>query len=242
MSGGIPMKAKLGALGCALLLVAGWAGQSQAKSDSGTRKSRDAAPAAHGQRLDTSVLRAGHADYISFATPAKLAKARAGSGGTVVVGVVEGFERGRRLFSFDDEPMNRVVMRVRVGETITGDSRYVYGGRAYFELWGGVGWADPSERFRRAIPAGTPVVVFGATKFVPSDSRTQGVDDGHPKGTRVQSATHPQSLLFEESRTVRGQKQTRLVGGREDLDEFGTGWSRHATLEDLVAAMKRELG
>ncbi|MFC6884563.1 MULTISPECIES: hypothetical protein [Actinomadura] len=220
-------------LACSALAIAGCAGHDNSSGDDASR--RAAAPG----RLDVSVMRTAQANYVRFDTPAKLARETAKTNGAVVAGTVEGFARGRRFFSIDSKPINRVVMQVRVTDTIRADPRDVHQGRVYLEMWGGVGTDDPSARFAKAIPRGTPVMVFGDARLMPNDPKTQGVNDGHPSGSRLLSAGHPQSLVFEENTGASSPRH--LVGGREDLQDFGPAWTKATTVSQFAASLRKEL-
>jgi hypothetical protein len=230
------MRNLLIALGCVALLATGCSG-GRASDVNGSGLT---APTP--QRVDTSILRFSNANYVKFDTPATLATQRTKRGGVVVAGTVEGFQRGPKLFPPPgDKPLNLIVMHVHVNDVIHGDRGYVHDGRVYLEILGGFGWPDPAPRFRKAIPRGTPIVAFGSSRPISNNKGTQGVNDGRPKNARLLSATHPQALIFQETRASRGKTQSRILGGREDLKAFGPAWSQHTSLESLVSKMRQDL-
>ncbi|RAY15580.1 hypothetical protein DPM19_07235 [Actinomadura craniellae] len=228
------MKKFMVTLTAATIAVAGCGGQEPAEVAGAERVAAG--------RVDVSVLRQGHVNSVNAETPAAAAVAR--GVGIVVAGTVEGFTEGRTSYvgdpASDDGPIKRVVMRIRVGKKVKGEDRHLHDGHAYAEVFAGAGQSarTPAD-FQRAIPKGTPVVLFGRTRPTPDQPASRG--GGVPEGAPLVSALHPQSLVFEERTpaTARAAAGTKLVGGIEDLDHFGPAWTKPRSIGELVTAIQQ---
>ncbi|MET8340394.1 hypothetical protein [Streptosporangium canum] len=186
---------------------------------------------AHG--MDTSVLRTAQFDYDHKGSPEELVKSRDHE--SIVVGSVEGFEQGRDIYAVEGDPYpeKRVVMHVRVDSTIK-DRGLVSGGRVYVDLdQGGVYHSGKPRRslddFRKAIPAGTKVVLFlfpdRRTAF-----RIEGAGNGLPSGAAL-TAPDPQGMIFDNG--------SEVMGGQEDLEGE---WQAIGSVDEVAIRVKKALG
>jgi len=196
-----------------------------------------------GRVVDVSVLRFADSNYFGAPTPAENAKARWSD--VVVSGTVEEFALGRSHTIGGGSPLHKVVMKVKVDQQLKGDAKYVADGNAYVEVWGGPK-AD-IDHFNKAIPQGTPVVVFGSDQLtVDSGAKNEGA--GHPPGTLVLSGVHPQSLFFEgvpvaaaeggTTEVTAANGEATVIPGQESLADFGTAWTELDNLAELLEAAK----
>lgn len=199
---------------------------------SGAVSTRTAAPVR--DAVDTSVLRRGSSDLLTdYLTPAQAATRSA----VTFTGTVEGFAPGRTVTVGDQGPQHLMVMRTRVDRTIRGSKAFTAAGRVYVEL--AAGNISGARQFSEAIPPGTRVIVFGSDRLA-YPAHNNGDDIGHPAGTRLLSAKHPQSLLLEGT-AKSSPHNPRLLGGIEDLANYPEAWQRHTTLDAFVADLEKAL-
>ncbi|WP_436757925.1 hypothetical protein [Streptosporangium sp. V21-05] len=170
-----------------------------------------------------------HFDYDHKATPEELVKAR--NHEAITTGTVEGFEQGRDIYAIEGDPYpeKRIVMRVKVEDSIK-DRGLVKDGYVYVDLDQGGVYHDGTPRtsledFRKAIPSGTRVILF-LFKEQRAAFRIDGEKNGLPEGARL-AAADPQGIIFDTG--------NQLVGGQEDLD---TQWKSINRI-DVVAERVR---
>ncbi|MER5421917.1 hypothetical protein [Streptosporangium roseum] len=190
-------------------------------------------PAGSAHGMNTSVLRTAQFDYDHKGSPEELVKSRDHE--SIVVGSVEGFEQGRDIYTVEGDPYpeKRVVMHVRVDSTIK-DRGLVSDGRVYVDLdQGGLHHSGKPRKslddFRKAIPAGTRVMLFlfpdRRTAF-----RIEGAGNGLPIGA-VLTAPDPQGMIFGNG--------SKVVGGQEDLEG---GWRTIGSLDEVAIRVRKALG
>ncbi|MFD8564413.1 hypothetical protein ACFV1N_44705 [Streptosporangium canum] len=183
--------------------------------------------------IDTSVLRTALFDYDHKSSPEELVKSRDHE--AIVIGSVEGFERGRDIYAIEGDPYpeKRVVMHVRVDSSIK-DKGIISDGRVYVDLDQGGLYHNGKPRkslddFRKAIPAGTKVMLF-----LFSDRRTtfriEGAENGLPSGA-VLAVPDPQGMVFDNG--------TKLLGGQEDLEGE---WQAMRSVDEVALRVKKALG
>ncbi|GIH77117.1 hypothetical protein [Planobispora longispora] len=183
-----------------------------------------------GQKIDVSVLRATHFDSDHKGSPEELVKAR--DHAVIAVGRVEGFEQGRDIYAMENDPYpeKRIVMHVKVEESIKNHG-LVKDDRVYVDLDQGGVYHDGTPRtsledFRKAIPAGTKVMLFlfedRRTAF-----RIDGERNGLPDGGRL-TVPDPQGIIFETG--------NQLLGGQEDLD---ARWQRLDSIDAVAERVRK---
>ncbi|MER7209930.1 hypothetical protein ABT340_22965 [Streptosporangium sp. NPDC000239] len=223
----------LTALPVAVLLLTGCADQGAERAAEAPRRP-----------LDVSVLRISEADY----DPALSPEALAGQEPVVVAGVVDGWQRGPALESYEDGPLDhRVVLRIRATDVLKGT---VPGGVVFVELDQGAVVRDdslPAEKwkpaksvadFATAIPAGTKAMAFLAER-PPHEQRVLDAGEPLPARAHLMSAP-PQGLVFEDPfLAARQPDRPALVGGKEPLDAAGrTPWLEPRNMTELIDRLK----
>ncbi|MFC9970693.1 hypothetical protein ACFVH6_07295 [Spirillospora sp. NPDC127200] len=201
-----------------------------------------AAPSSSG-KVDVSVLDSAKTDYFAAKTPAENARARWAD--VIVSGTVAGFAPGRSHRIGGGSPLNKIVLQVEIDQKLKGADKYTADGHVYVEMWGG---RDSGvARFEKAVPRGTPVMVFGGSVLMSNGPDVQGVDNGHPAGTALLSGMHPQSVFFEgvpatASTPKSGRAAaTEVIPAQESLQDFGSEWTKIKTLDNLLEAARTGL-
>ncbi|WP_219504302.1 hypothetical protein [Nonomuraea ceibae] len=184
--------------------------------------------------LDVSLI-TSWADYPAVETPEALAAQE----GTVVGGVVDDWQQGPAAATYPGGPLDYLMlMRVRVTDPVKGATAgsYVFAGfdqgavvrdatRAAADWLPAKGVAD----YRRAIPPGTKVVLFGDPR--PPLGNIVKPGDPLPEGARIMS-TPPQGVVLEDA------ELGVLVGGMDRLDHGGPAWLESATVTELVERLR----
>lgn len=215
-------------LALSVIVISGCGTQQSSQASAGVNKQAGAA-----SDIDTSVLRTAQFDYDHKGSPEELVKSRGHE--AIVIGSVEGFEQGRDIYAIEGDPYpeKRVVMHVRVDSSIK-DKGIVSNGRAYVDLdQGGLYHSGKPRKslddFRKAIPAGTRVMLF-----LFSDRRTafriEGAGNGLPTGA-ILAAPDPQGMVFDNG--------SKLTGGQEDLEGE---WRAMGSVDEVAIRVKKALG
>ncbi|WP_216216765.1 hypothetical protein [Amycolatopsis aidingensis] len=191
--------------------------------------SPDAGAAAAESGVDVSVLRQGHHDFVPAPSPEALV--RTGKHEVITAGKVDTVLQGEEipLQEGDEQPELFVLLKVRVTETFRASSpEAINDGHVYVSVWQGPRYNDPAGTpefsladWNRAIPAGTPVMLF----LNPADEGIRPGLPGVPAGARAMAAD-VQGILLEDG--------GRLLGGFEELEGQWTGIRSMTELADRV--------
>ncbi|MGI5171037.1 hypothetical protein ACQEU3_42470 [Spirillospora sp. CA-253888] len=194
--------------------------------------------------IDVSVLHFAVLNYFGAKTPAENARERWSA--VIVSGTVAGFAPGRAHQSAGGGSLlHKIVLRVKIDQKLKGADAYTADGHVYVEMWGNS--TAGLARFERAIPRGTPVVVFGGDRLMADGPGVRGAGNGHPAGTALLSGMHPQSVFFEGVPATAGTSTSgrgataEVIPAQESLEDFGPEWAKIRTLDDLIAAARAGL-
>ncbi|MBC6447138.1 hypothetical protein [Actinokineospora xionganensis] len=228
------MKKRL--IGPVILLAAALG--SAACGASTTNSAPEAKPAAAVQQagLDVSVLRGADMDVEPAATPEALVKSNRHD--AIVAGTVDGIEQGRETFDTEADPyaLQHVVLRVKVTDKLKAKhANQVKDGFVYVELWQGGRYNDATgtpvnslDKWRKSIPAGTPVMLFLREDDGKAKSRNAG--KGLPQGAKLM-IPDVVGIIFEDG--------GRLLGGIEELEGQ---WTQIKSMTELRSRVKAAVG
>ncbi|TLP59525.1 hypothetical protein [Microbispora triticiradicis] len=200
--------------------------------------------------VDVSVLRVGFADFYAEKSPEALARKRP----IVAAGIVDGWQQGPILESYPNGPLDyRIVLRVKITEPLKGvqGRKSIANNIVYIELDQGAVMRDdnlapkdwkpihPVSDFERAIPTGTPVLVFPRER-PPHEEKVQNLGDALPANAELMTV-HPQGLLFEDPALMKRRDEdiSALVGAFEDIRQGGEAWGEAKSMRDMMDRLKR---
>ncbi|MEU8206871.1 hypothetical protein [Streptosporangium sp. NPDC049046] len=199
--------------------------------------------------LDVSVLRGSEADYDFSPSP----EALAGNRPIVAAGVVEGWQQGPILESYEGGPLDyRVVLKVKVTDALKGvkGRASIPANLVFVELDQGAVIRDDSlppeewkpersvQDFATSIPAGTKVMIF-PTERPAYEQKVLDEGERLPAGARLMSVP-PQGLVFEDPLLAQQKSgQSALVGGKEPLGVAGRSpWLEPKSMSELVDRLR----
>lgn len=203
-----------------------------------TNSPPEAKPAAAVQQagLDVSVLRGADMDVEPAATPEALVKSNRHD--AIVAGTVDGIEQGRETFDTEADPyaLQHVVLRVKVTDKLKAKAaNQVKDGFVYVELWQGGRYNDAAgtpvnslDKWRKSIPAGTPVMLFLREDDGTAKSRNAG--KGLPQGAKLM-IPDVLGIVFEDG--------GKLLGGIEELEGQ---WTQIKSMAELRSRVKAAVG